>query len=105
MIDKAIAHITKQMMELNQPLVQAIEEHLTSICTTDAVAGKLLQEEKTLKELNDKIWNKARRQQKKGCAFLREEEVYGIAEDYYEIAEADKKTETKNDVIDIMDLL
>ena len=41
MIDKAIEKLTKEMMKLNDPFAQAIEEHLTEICTSDAVAEKI----------------------------------------------------------------
>ena len=43
MINKAIEKLTKEMMKLNNPFAQAIEEHLTEICTSDAVADKILQ--------------------------------------------------------------
>ena len=49
MINKAIEKLTKEMMKLNNPFAQAIEEHLTEICTSDAVADKILQEGKSLK--------------------------------------------------------
>ena len=44
MIDKAIEKLTKEMMKLNNTFAQEIEEHLTEICTSDAVAEKILQE-------------------------------------------------------------
>ena len=55
MIDKAIEKLTKEMMKLNNPFAQAIEEHLTEICTSDAVAEKILQEGKSLKAACDSI--------------------------------------------------
>ena len=55
MIDKAIEKLTKEMMKLNNPFAQAIEEHLTEICTSDAVAEKILQEGKSLKGACDSI--------------------------------------------------
>ena len=48
MINKAIEKLTKEMMKLNDPFAQAIEEHLTEICTSDTVAAKILQEGKSL---------------------------------------------------------
>ena len=49
MIDKAIAKITEEAMELDTPLAIGIEEHLTEICKNDYVAGKLLNPAKSLK--------------------------------------------------------
>ena len=49
MIDKAIAKLTQEMMEANDPVIQMIEEHLTEVCTTDEIAEKILAEGKTLK--------------------------------------------------------
>lgn len=102
MIDQAIAHITEQMMKLNQPLVQMIEEHLTTICTTNAVAEKLLNKEKTLKELSDQIWKEAEKRKKGNGAFIPDKEISEIAENYFGITEQDK---AGNKVIDIRDLL
>lgn len=106
MINKAIAHITDQMMKLNQPLVQLIEEYLTEICTTEAVAEKLLAEGKTLKELNDRMWSEAAKRKTGQGAYIPEPELYAMAEEYYGIAEEDKQKQHKaSDVIDIRDLL
>lgn len=49
MINKAIEKLTKEMMKMNDPFSQAIEEYLTGICTSDTVAAKILQEGKSLK--------------------------------------------------------
>ena len=41
MINKAIEKLTKEMMKLNDPFAQAIEEHLTEICTSNAAAEQI----------------------------------------------------------------
>lgn len=105
MIDKAIAHITEQMIQLNLPLVQLIEEHLTSICTTEAVAEKLLAKDKCLRELNDTIWSEAEKRKSGKGAYIPEPEIFAMAEAYYGITEADKNTSGSADVIDILDLI
>lgn len=108
MIDKAITHITEQMMQLDQPLVQLIEEHLTEICTTEVVAEKLLAPEKTLKELNEKIWSEARKRRKGNGAYIPEREIFEMAEKYYDVTEADKAVRqiiSNVGMIDIRDLL
>lgn len=48
MINKAIAKITDEMMKINDPVAQGIEEYLTGICTSISVAEKLLDPQKTL---------------------------------------------------------
>ncbi|MCC2864894.1 PcfK-like family protein [Anaerovorax odorimutans] len=105
MIDKAIAHITEQMMQLDQPLMQLIEEHLTGICTTTAVAERLLAEDKSLKNLNDKVWSEARKRKKGDGAYIPESEIFAMAEEYYGITEEDKNTPGNAGVIDILDLI
>ena len=59
MIDKAIEKLTKEMMKLNNPFAQAIEEHLTEICTSDAVADKILQEGSDVyKRQEERCWRR-----------------------------------------------
>ncbi|MCI7301300.1 PcfK-like family protein [Ihubacter massiliensis] len=105
MIDKAIAQITDEMMIINQPLIQLIEEHLTSICTTEAVAEKLLAKDKSLRELNDAIWSEAEKRKSGKGAYIPEPEIFTMAEAYYGITKADKNTSGSADVIDILDLI
>lgn len=114
MINKAIAKITNEMMQENDPLVQMIEEHLTKICTNEDIATKLLIEGKTLKEVKDKLYAKAKIKAEKnrngnaGGAHISDEECFAFAEDYYGITEEDKqetKKPVKADVIDITQFL
>ena len=65
MINKAIAKITDEMMKMDDPLAQMIEEHLTKMCTTQSIAEKLLDPGKTLEGIHKKIWDEARRRKKK----------------------------------------
>jgi hypothetical protein len=55
MKDKAIEKITKEAMELNDPFAFFIEEHLTEMCTSNAVAEKLLAADKSIKQISNKI--------------------------------------------------
>lgn len=109
MIDKAIARITDEMMKENDPLITMLEEHLTSICTTEAVAGKLLQEDKTLKGASQIIWDEARKRRVGNGAHIPDAECCRMAEEYYGITEEDKaggrRPSTKPDVIDITQFL
>lgn len=113
--NKAIGHITDEMMKINHPFAVFIEEHLTNICTTDAVANKLLNPQKSLKQFVTDQENKMKeiaRKQGNGMqsAGASDEEFKERAEVYYEITEEDKqeikpKRAEKSNVIDVMDFL
>lgn len=118
MIDKAIAKITEEMMKIKgappvKKFAQMIEEHLTNICTTEAVANKLLDPNKSLAEFVDKIVEAAREEARKGGSGWQmggdTDEIQRIeAEDYYGITEADKASVVATpaeDIIDISDFL
>lgn len=110
LLDKAIAHITEQAMKLDEQLTYMIEEHLTNICTTEQVANKLLDEEKTLEKLNKDIWNLASKRKKGNGAHIPDAEIFEISEKYYGITEEDKNIKTVNKrqdkkIVNIMDLL
>jgi len=113
MINKAIAKITDEMMKLNHPFVNFIEEHLTSICTNEKVAEKLLNENRTLKEFLEKQESDMKKiAQKSGTghqsAGMSDTDFYARAEEYYGITEEDKQTKrtaVKSNVIDMSDFL
>lgn len=108
MIDKAIAKITDEMIKINEDLTNMLEEHLTRICTTEAVAEKLLDDKKSLKELNEKIWEEAQKRRKGKGLYWPDDEICELAEEYYGITEQDKASTgvaSKKDIIDITDLL
>lgn len=92
LIDKAIAHITDEAMKLGDDLSIMIEEHLTNICITEAVANKLLNEEKTLNKLNKNIWDEARKRKNGNGAHIPDAEIFEMAESYYCITEEDKNS-------------
>ena len=83
MTDKAIGKITKEAMEINDPVAFGIEEHLTKLCTTNTVAMKILDDDKKLKEIYDKVWSEARKRRKGNCAYIPPEEVYAMVDEYY----------------------
>lgn len=110
MIDKAIAKITDEMMKINTPHAIAVEEHLTEICKTEAVAEKLLNESKSLKEFLDQLLKEAKKRAKGGVAFIAPDEVWQMVEEYYGITEEDKQVASYDhkpaeDIIDITALL
>lgn len=108
MKNKAIARITDEAMKIDNPVAFAIEEHLTSLCTTDAVASLLLAEEKTLKGAYDKVWAEARKRKKGNCAYIPEDDVYKMVDDYYGIKRKDRrparKMEPPAEHVDVLDL-
>lgn len=100
MINKAIAKITEEAMELDTPLAIGIEEHLAEVCKNDYVAGKLLDPGKSLKGACDLITEQARKQAKNGRACISDGDAFRMADEYFGIEE--KK---KTDKIDVMDLI
>ena len=100
MIDKAIAKITDEMMKIDTPLSQGIEEHLTGICKSEAVAEKILNPEKKLSDICKKVTGEAKKRAKNGVAYIPPDEVFRMVDEYYGIGTAPAKEH-----IDIMDLL
>lgn len=98
-INKAIAHITDECKG-NEHLIP-FEEYLTSICTTDDVADKILNRDKSLKGCFEKMKSIAQKRAKNNCAYVPPEEGFRIIRDYYGIEDS-KKT---GPAIDIMELL
>ena len=109
MMDKAIEKLTKEMMSAGDPLVTMLEEHLTNICTNEAVANKILAEDKSLKKVRDELWEMARNKKQGSGAFIPDEECYQVAEKYFGITEEDKSATSNGrsttEVIDILDFL
>lgn len=105
MIDKAIAKLTREMMEANDPGIQAIEEHLTKICTTDEIAKKILAEGKTLEGALKEIENAARKRQTRNgsCVCISDAEGFRIIDEYFDIVHLIGKANRDN--INILDLI
>ena len=100
MINKAIEKLTKEMMKMNDPFSQAIEEHLTGICTSDTVAVKILQEGKSLKGACDSIREVAKKNAVGGVGTVSDEDAYKMAEEYFGINRAEK-----HETLNVLDLL
>ena len=109
LINSAIAKITEEALSIKDAFSQMIEEHLTDICKTDAVATKLLAENKSLKAFCEDMWKEARNKSTKCAAgsgaYTSDKECFEKAEAYYEITEEDKRTKNTTNVIDITELL
>lgn len=111
MINEAIAHITEQAMKIaEQPGKRAaiikIEEHLTAKCTSEVIAAKLLNKEKSLDELYTSIEKKTKEMAKgTTCVVLTSEEVFNMVDDYYDIADVADQAESAPAEVNIFDLL
>lgn len=102
--NKAIAHITEQMMEQDNPAIVAIEEHLTELCTTEAVAHKLLADGKRLSNALKAIEKEARKRAVGGCGCVPSDEGFRIVEDYYGITETDKRSSLCKSTAPLIDI-
>lgn len=104
--DDAIAKITEEAMEIDDPVAIAIEEYLTMKCTGPSVAAKLLDESKTIKGVYDKIWYEAKKRKKGNVAFIPPHEVYEMIDAYYGLNEAaPQKPAPAADRVNVLDLL
>lgn len=102
MIDRAIEKLTKEMMEAEDPFMQAIEEHLTGVCTTVSVAEKILRPDKSLKEACNMVRAEAKKNAKSGVGIVSDQEAYRIVGEYFGINQ--KQTE-KNKPLNILDYI
>lgn len=102
-INKAIEKLTKEMMKLNNPFAQAIEEHLTEICTSDVVAEKILNDGKSLKGACDSIRDAAKKNAVGGVGAVSDEDAYRMAEEYYGINKINRAE--KHETMNVLDLL
>lgn len=105
-IDEAIAKITGEC-EHKEYLIP-FEEYLSTVCTNDLVAEKILKEDRTLDGCFEEMKAIAKRRQKNGCAYIPPEEGFEIIEKYYGITGDDKQAgyvNFNNNVIDITDLM
>ena len=106
MKDKAIEKITKEAMEIDDPVAFGIEEYLTDKIRTNAEAALILAEDKKLMGAYDKVWAEARKRRKGNCAYIPPEEVYEIVDEYYGLhssRKADHRGEAAEKV-DVLDL-
>lgn len=103
--DAAIAKMTKECE--NHGHLVPFEEYLTSICTSDAVAEKILKDGRSLQDAFDGMKAIARKRQVGGCAYIPPKEGFEIIRKYYEITDTDLKAGPgrKSSIVDITDLL
>ena len=98
--DKAIARMAEEIK--GKDYLIPFEEYLTGICTTDAVAEKILNEKKSLQGCFDNMKRIASARKTGNFAYIPPEEGFEIIRKYYGL---DDKPARSENVIDIMDLL
>ena len=100
-------------MELDNPFAFFIEEHLTEMCTSNAVAEKPLAENKSLKEICNRIVSRMRKeaqeanQGKKSAVWgARDEVLLKEVDEYYELDtnKAASHARRKAERVDVLDL-
>lgn len=101
--NEAIAKITDEMMQANDPLIQMIEEHLTTICTNEAIAAKILAEDKTLKGASTIIWAEASKRQQGSKTHISDAECCEMAEEYFGITPDMKNQSVRAAIVNILD--
>lgn len=99
-INEAIAKLTEEATKAGDPLSIFIEEHLTDKITNEGIANKILAEDKTIAALIKQIKAKAKEQAVNGVGAVSDEDVRKMADEYFEIDNAEPKK-----MIDVMDLL
>lgn len=116
MCDEAIKKLTEEMMaNKNDHLILMLEEYLVGVCTTDEVAGKILQGDRSLKEISKKLWERASSNISGRGAYIPDLICFEVAEKYFGITKGDKEKEPASvprvdvskraKIIDILDLL
>ena len=103
--DLAIAELANEIK--GKDYLIPFEEYLTGICTTDAVAEKILKKGKSLQGAFGTMRDIAKKRQVQGCAYIPPEEGFEIIRNYYGITDADMKTSTTQpaQTINVLDLL
>ena len=103
--DEAIAKMAEEIK--GKDYLIPFEEYLTTICTTDAVAEKIMKEGKSLQGAFGAMRDIAKKRQVQQCAYIPPEEGFEIIRDYYGITDADMKTSTTQpaQTINVLDLL
>lgn len=101
--DAAIAKLTAECK--GKDYLIPFEEYLTSICTTDAVADKILDDKKELEKCFEFSKDRFKKKAVKGCAMVEDEEAYEVIREYYGIKLTESKLAPADEVVDILDLI
>lgn len=86
-MEQAIGRMAEEIKDKSH--LVPFEEYLTEICTTEAVASKILAGDKTLQGAYDKMRKVAEGRKTGQCAYIPPWEGFQIINDYYGITDAD----------------
>lgn len=100
--DLAIEKLTKEC-EGKEYLIP-FEEYLTSICTNDRIASKILDPTKNLEDCFKTMREIAKKRQVNGCTVIGPNEGFLIIQKYYGINDEELKG-GQRDVMDILDFI
>lgn len=105
MINKAIAKLTEEAK--NDKMLILLEEHLTNLCTTDAIAEKILNKDKSLGKFFEELKNYAKSIAKGNSVAISDEEVYQRLRDYYGITDEEPAAEEEQteEILDVLDFM
>ena len=105
MTDEAIARMAEEIKGKDHLI--PFEEYLTEICTTDAVAEKILDKGRSLQGAFKAMEDIARKRKTGNCAYIPPEEGYQIIRDYYGINDKDMAQPGREHAgsIDVLDFL
>ncbi|MBK5254008.1 MAG: hypothetical protein JJE03_06090 [Peptostreptococcaceae bacterium] len=103
--NQAIEKLTKEMMEANNPFVQALEEYLTELCRHAAVAEKITKSNKTLKELEKEVMAVAKSRAVGSVGQVSDVEAFTMARAFFDIDEEDYKEQQEVSNIDVLDFI
>ena len=101
-MNAALEKLTKQATSLNDgdPCKVMISEYLMDKITNERIADIILDESKTLSELNKNLWDLARERKSGNGAFISDDELKQIADEYFGL-----NIQARANVIDLTDLL
>ena len=99
--DQAIAKMAEEIKG-NDHLIP-FEEYLTGVCTSDDVAEKILEKDKSLEKCFKHMEGIARKRKTGNFAYIPPEEGFSIIREYYGIK--NKPAAREPETVDIMDLL
>jgi hypothetical protein len=104
-IDAALRKLTEEAEELSSgdPCKLLISEYLMDRIVDDSTAELILAEDKTLPDLNQKMWDAAKKRKTGNGAHITDAELCEMADDYYGLAAA--APVGRAPFIDVADLL
>ena len=96
-MQKAIEKINAEMQtDPTNEYMEIIGHYIIDRCTNEATAEKILAEDKSLGGVLEEIKEKAREKAINGCAVIRDEDVFGMVDEYFGFGAAEDEQTEKN---------